>query len=183
MGDFNAVYDPLTDRPPSSSKDPNNWKPEIKLFNFLDDWSFTDVHKLWNIDKPSSTWSNSISHSRIDYIWVSHDIAANNIHSFLNENIEIITNSDYSLLILKLYKKDLIGKTKSPPIRSKGTTIILDIKNTTPEQWAQYTEKVENKLSDGKILDLIIAIQQNCKRDQEIHDHNTNANRSKLQKA
>jgi len=94
MGDLNAVYDPLTDRPQSSSKGLNRWKPEIELFNFLDDWNFTDVHKLWEIDKPSPTWSNSISHSRIDYIWVSEDIAANNIHSFSNENIDIITNSD-----------------------------------------------------------------------------------------
>jgi exonuclease III len=67
MGDFNAVSNPSTDR---SNHSPNNksWKPEAEIFNFLEDWAFTDVQLLWEESSPSPTWSNKSSYSRIDYI-------------------------------------------------------------------------------------------------------------------
>ena len=72
---------------------------------------------------------------------------------------------------------------KKPSIRSKGTIIILDIKNTTAKQWSQYTERVEKELSDGNIFDSIMTLQNDCNKNHKNLDLNTNTNRFKLQKA
>jgi endonuclease/exonuclease/phosphatase family metal-dependent hydrolase len=110
MGNFNAAYNPLTDRshPPNTFRP--KWQPEIDLFNFLDDWGFMDVHRHWERDNPSPTWKGFISHSRIDYIWISNDIALQHLHSFENTSIDIVTNSDHTLLKIQLYNKGLLKK-------------------------------------------------------------------------
>ena len=67
MGDFNAVNNPQTDRLHKTTK-PVSWKPEIEIFNFLDDWGFIDIQKIWEKDKITHTWNNKRTSSRIDYI-------------------------------------------------------------------------------------------------------------------
>ena len=102
MEDFNAANNPLIDRP-YNSKLSNTWHPETEIFNFLTDWGFTDVQLTWKMGLPLPIWIGKVTHSRIDYIWVSTEIAINNIHSFTNEKTENIVNSDHMLLCLKLY--------------------------------------------------------------------------------
>jgi exonuclease III len=120
MGDFNAASNPSIDRP-YNSKLSNTWRPEAEIFNFLTDWGFTDVHSTWEMEMPSPTWIGRAAHSRIDYIWVSAEIAISNIHSFTNEKAEDIVNSDHTLLCLKLYSKGIteIEVNKNSPIRKK----------------------------------------------------------------
>ena len=50
MGDFNAVNNSQTDRPHKRNK-PISWKPEIEIFNFLDDWAFVNIQKTWERDE------------------------------------------------------------------------------------------------------------------------------------
>ncbi|RHZ82226.1 hypothetical protein Glove_110g49 [Diversispora epigaea] len=63
MGDFNAVVLPHLDRL-SRGKDkvsiPSH-KPEIPLFDFFEDWAFTDLQATWQGDKHTFTWKNSLS--------------------------------------------------------------------------------------------------------------------------
>ena len=51
MGDFNAVANPVTDRPDASVR-AHKWKPEAEIFYFLEDWGFTDIHYLWEMEYP-----------------------------------------------------------------------------------------------------------------------------------
>jgi exonuclease III len=68
MGDFNAVVLPHLDRS-SRGKDKfstSSHKPEIPLFDFFEDWAFTDLQVTWQGGKHTFTWKNSLSESRID---------------------------------------------------------------------------------------------------------------------
>jgi len=153
MGDFNATLNPISDRSSSISSN-RSWKPEAGIFDFLTDWAFTDIHSTWEEEIPSPTWSNKCSYSRIDYIWISSEIALNNIFFFYNEKAEKIVNSDHTLLSLKLYRNNLIDNTCHKPIRKQGKTKLIDIKNTTPEQWNKFSEKVDHKLSKTDIKEI-----------------------------
>ena len=150
MGDFNAVMNPAADRPNSSVKS-HRWKPEAEIFYFLEDWGFTDIHNLWEMEMPSPTWHSSRSHSRIDYIWVSDNIATNNIHSFSNKKIYNVTESDHTLLTIKLFRKNLADLTKQKTGKTKGSTVILDTSGTTNEQWQDFQDKIERQLK-GNIV-------------------------------
>ena len=182
MGDFNTVYNPQTDRSDTNKKGTASWRPEIGLFNFLDDWSFTDVHRLWEVDEPSPTWHNKATFSRIDYMWISNNLAMNNLYSFSNKKEKMVNKSDHTRLTLKLYKAGLINKKENSQIRCKGVTNIFDTKNTTEEQWAKYKNKIEKEISNSEILSMITEMQKkNNKNASTCLDQNTNANRSMLQ--
>jgi len=88
--------------------------------NFLNDWAFTNIHQVWEMDLSSPTWIGRATHSRIDYIWVLSDIAFNNIHSFSNKKAEDVVNSDHILLYLKLFSNNLIKLPIIKPLRKKG---------------------------------------------------------------
>jgi exonuclease III/ribonuclease HI len=150
MGDFNAASNPLIDRH-YNSKLSNTWRPEAEIFNFLNDWAFTDVQLTWEMGMPSPTWIGRASFSRIDYIWVSPDIATNNIHSVTNEKADNITNSDHTLLCLKLFAKGITETTKVPPIRQKSSRIVIKQKAATKVQWEKFTKKVEERIGDVKL--------------------------------
>ena len=150
MGDFNAVVNPATDRPDSSVR-LHKWKPEAEIFYFLEDWGFTDIHNLWETESPSPTWYSSRSYSRIDYIWISDNIVINNVHFFSNQKITNVTESDHTLLKIKLFRKNLASSTKRKTGKTKGSTYILDTNSTTDEQWQDYQDKVEKQLK-GNIL-------------------------------
>ena len=49
MGDFNVVRNSQTDRPHKTNKR-LSWKPEIEIFNFLNNWAFVDIQKVWEED-------------------------------------------------------------------------------------------------------------------------------------
>jgi exonuclease III len=150
MGDFNAVVNPATDRPSSSVRS-HKWKPEAEIFYFLEDWGFTDIHNLWEMEIPSPTWYSSRSHSRIDYIWISDNIAINNVHSFSNQKINNVTESDHTLLTIKLFRKNFASSTKQKTSKAKGFLHILDTGGTTEEQWQDYQDKIEKQLK-GNIV-------------------------------
>ena len=57
-----------------------------------------------------------------------------------------MVNSDHTLLSIRLYKKNLIDKTNHKPTWQKGTTKVVNVKNTTNEQWNEYVQKVDKKI-------------------------------------
>ena len=102
MGDFNAAYNPTLDRSTSPKGFRPSWKPEIALFDFLDDMGFTDTQQMWELDLTSPTWYGFTFYSRIDYIWTSSALTDKYLISFQNEKIQDITNSDHTLLLIEL---------------------------------------------------------------------------------
>jgi hypothetical protein len=145
MGDFNVTSNLSIDRP-YNSKLSNTWCSETKIFNFLTDWGFTDVHLTWEMEMPSSTWIGKVAYSRIDYIWISTKIAINNIHSFTNEKAEDIVNSDHTLLCLKLYLEGITETSKNSPTRRKGSRIVIKQSAATHKHWKDFSNKTETQM-------------------------------------
>ena len=153
MGDFNVTYNPLLDRssPPSGFRP--SWKPEIALFEFLEDMGFTDVQQQWEPDITSPTWHGHLSYSHIDYIWTSATLSDKHLISFQNERIKDITNSDHTLLFVELanwhlFQKDPITKRSKAKSRK-----IIDLKQTTEEHWLEYQTYIEQKIEQDNIKD------------------------------
>jgi len=166
MGDFNAVNNPLTDRTNNKSNisknrpKPNSWKSEIPLFPCLEDLGFIDVQKNWEEILPTSnqlsfTWSNKNSSSRLDYIWLSSNLALDNIHSFKNKTYNHITNSDHTLLQIKLYKNGITNCPKQATTNRKGLRTIFNFKEMNKEKWKTYAQQIDQEFSKQKIINMI----------------------------
>jgi exonuclease III len=151
MGDFNATVKPERDR---SRLKPHQstWKPEIDLFNFLEDWAFLDVQEFFEPNTPSPTWSNKISNSRIDYIWTSREFGFDELVEVNNENIDNITGSDHTMLTLTIKRKGITELKSNAQIRKKGTTNLLDLANTTKEQWTDYKNLIEKSIKKNQLF-------------------------------
>ena len=169
MEDFNAVNNPIEDRSstPETGTEANikekrihkNWKPEIALFPFLEDLNFVDIHRYWeeltNLYKRiSHTWSNKRASSRIDYIWLSQDLAAN-IHSFENKNFNHVTNSDHMLLIATIYNQDIIGVSRMAEVNRWKMRTIFDFKKMDQDKWREYSQIVEKEFMSQEIVNKI----------------------------
>ena len=177
MGDFNAACNPAIDRP-YNSKLSNNWKPEAEIFNFLNDWTFTDIQMIWEMELPSPTWIGRAFQSRIDYIWISPDIALNNVHSFTNERANNIVNSDHTLLNLKLFSEGITKMAKHVPLRKKGKTTTILYQKSTTEQWTQFANKIEEKIENHNLNQKLLNIIQLNQQDQTNITNNSQANES-----
>ena len=69
----------------------------------------------------------------------------------MNQKITNVTESDHTLLKIKLFRKNLANSTKRKTGKTKGSTYILDTNGTTNEQWQDYQDKVEKQLK-GNIV-------------------------------
>ena len=147
MGDFNAVNNPIEDRSnnisiyskSTSNKRKRKWRPEIPLFSILEDLNLVDIQKNWETVTSTSkhqsfTWNNKRSQSHIDYIWVSEELAHNNIHSFKNTNFNHITNSDHTLLQITLYKKNITNCIKKAKSNRREKRTIFNLKDMDQEK-------------------------------------------------
>ena len=102
-----------------------------------------DIQKSWEKDKITHTWSNKHTSSRIDYIWLSAEIAPENIHSFENKKAKEIANSDHTLLESKLFS-DKIFETQEnnkQQKRLKERLIIIDSTNATERTMERLSRK------------------------------------------
>ena len=130
IGDFNIVYNPSVNRssPPNGFRP--TWKPEITLFEFLDNLDFTDTQQFWEQDILSPIWKGFVSYSRIDFIQTSASLSNKHLLNFENEDIKDITNSDYTLLTIELINIHLFQRDPiSQRIKDKSITII-DLQQT-----------------------------------------------------
>jgi exonuclease III len=184
MGDFNAASNPQEDRSNKAesskkAKTKKSWKPEIPLFFFLEDLDFLDVQKNWEeiipISKQKSpTWQNHNSSSRIDYIWTSQELSLNNIHSFKNIDFKHISNSDHTLLQIKLLKNDLINSPKKAAINKRGSRVIVNLKEMNTKKWQEYSQKVEIEFNKLRIAERIHE-NDNCQEDKGVLQNIWNA--------
>ena len=160
MGDFNAVVNPSKDRSRNEQSFIPNTCPEIGLFNYLIDNNFLDAQDIWEEEETTYTWKNSISSSRIDYIWTSRDILLEST-KFQNKSSDQISESDHTILTLTVPLKTLILREREGPeqLRSKShkiKTIILE--ETQEEQWEKYREKIDKKLKEMGLRQQIVDI-------------------------
>ena len=182
MGDFNAVNNPMVDRSTKKS----DWKPEAPIFPYLEDSGFLDIHKHWeeaihNKKYPSHTWKNTKSSSRIDYIWLSQDLALN-IYSFKNEEFDTITNSDHTLLQVAILSDEIIGGSKIANTYKKKPRTILDLKKMTDEKWKSYSEEIEKEIIRLGILKDIKKEREKKDESQELSQEDKERKEKRLQK-
>src|SRR5438477_4079890 len=102
----------------------------------------------------SHTWKNARLSNRIDYIWLSQNLALN-IHSFKNKEYKHITNNDHILLQAVIYGDDIIGCPKRANNYRKKSRTILDLKEMTQEKWIEYSQEVEREIVRLKLLSKI----------------------------
>ena len=168
MGDFNAVNNPIEDRSNNvsiysksmSNERKRKWRPEIPLFSILEDLNLIDIQKSWEAITSTSkhqsfTWNNKRSQSHIDYIWISEELAYNNIHSFKNTNFNHITNSNHTLLQITLYKNNITNCTKKAKSNRRERRTIFNLKDMDQEKWSSYSKRVDDDLEKQKILSQI----------------------------
>jgi hypothetical protein len=120
-----------------------------------------DIQEIWEEDNLTCTWKNNASHSRIDYIWTTRDIAIESTR-FQNRFDHSISNSDHTILALTIQLRSIIHKEKESPEqwRSKSVkskTIILD--ETSEEQWEEYKIKSDSRLTKSNLRQLIAKAQ------------------------
>ena len=170
MGDFNAVVNPRRDRSRKDQQFTPNEEPEIPIFNYLLDEGLLDIQEIWEEDDIRSyTWKNNTSSSRIDYMWLTRDIAIESTR-FQNKFDQSISDSDHTILALTIQLRSIINKEKESPeqLRSKSSkskTIILE--ETSEEQWEIYKSKLDNKLKASQLKQQAIEAQHNQDKDLE----------------
>ena len=119
------------------------WKPEIPFFLHLEDRNFSDIQRKWEEANTTSkqttfTWRNKNSSSHIDYIWTSQNLTLNNIYSFNNTEFNHITNSNHTLLQVKLIKNGLTNSAKQASINRRETKTISNLKAMDKEKWITF---------------------------------------------
>src|SRR5438552_18734236 len=102
---------------------------------------------------------NAKSSSRIDYMWLSQNLALN-IHSFKNKEYKHITNSDHTLLQAVIYSDDIIGCPKRANDYRKKPRTILDLKEMTQEKWIEYSQENEREMVRLKLLSKICKLKE-----------------------
>ena len=121
MGDFNDIRSKELDQ----NRVESSRKQVLLLLRWLENSNFEDAFRKIHPDKREFTWSNKISSSRIDYIWVSR-VLGQCIMSCETVNAEFITESDHKIVVTKLgtgisQRRKALAKEK----RLKGKKQIL----------------------------------------------------------
>ena len=108
----------------------------------------------------SHTWKNNKASSRIDYMWINHELILNNIHLFSNKDFRHITNSDHTLLQVILYGEEIINIQKKATVNRRKPRTIYDLKGMDKEKWVKYTQEIERIFKENRIISKIQRIKE-----------------------
>ena len=143
MSDFNSVVDVNLDRLTKSRK--NQPKPN-SLLGWLERQEFKDAFRLINPESKEVSWSSRGSGSRIDYIWITEELA-NGLYEAEIQLMDICTNSDHNAVVAKIELDHLITPYSAAKIRKenmKRTVIMYD--KATKEDWDNYRQNLDKQL-------------------------------------
>ena len=94
-------------------------------------------------------------------MWISSEIALKHLHSFQNNNISEITNSDHTLLKTQFLSQGLFSKQPCQQTPKSNKKRILDIKNTSDLQWLEYQNSTTHKFRVTNIQNRITQLYLN----------------------
>ena len=100
-GDFNQILDGQRDRIPADESNHHN------KFEALLNRNYVDAYRQIYPHRTDCTWSNGITATRIDQIWIS-EIAKDSVTNFTTINASSITASDHDIIVATVNIGDLI---------------------------------------------------------------------------
>jgi hypothetical protein len=104
---------------------------------------FTDIYRTMHPISQNYTWSNREAATRIDYIWVSEELALGLQRANIEET-EGITESDHKIITAEIWIKHIIGRSSKAEIKRKGQSRTLYLYNQTkPENWENYAQELQ----------------------------------------
>ena len=98
----------------------------LPLFKWLEKQDFKDTFRLLYLDDQEFTWSGRDIATRIDYIWVSANLAPGLIKAEIVD-VEIYTDSDHKSVLAELQIDHMIANKSKALIKKnrQGRTIYL----------------------------------------------------------
>jgi hypothetical protein len=142
MGDFNHTVNNIIDRQHSQSE---NFK-RLLIFNWMRKQNFIDTYRNMHPTSQEYTWSNKEAATRIDYIWVSEELALG-LQKANIEETEEITESDHKIITAEIWIKHMMGKNGKAEIKKKGQSRTLYLYDQAkPEDWENYAQELQKRL-------------------------------------
>jgi ribonuclease HI len=160
MGDFNDIRSKELDH----SKEKSNRKQVLPLLRWLENSRLDDIFRKIHPYKKEYTWTNGISHTRIDYIWASSILSQCSLSCEIVE-ANCITGSDHNIVIAKLgtgisLKTRKLAKEK----QLKGKKRILRITEAKEEEWEEYRARLDKEIKKVlEVEDNIELIEERCR--------------------
>jgi exonuclease III len=142
MGDFNHTANNILDRQQLQSA---SFK-RLPIFNWMKKQNFTDTYRDMHPTSQEYTWSNKEAATRIDYIWVSEELASGLQRANIKET-EGITESDHKIVTAEIWIKCMIGKNSKAEVKRKGqarTVYLYD--QAKVEDWENYAQELQKRL-------------------------------------
>ena len=115
LGDFNHTVDNILDR---QNPQPVNYK-RLPIFNWLKKQEFADTYRRLHPDSRRYTWSNNEAATRVDYIWVSEDLAAG-LQSAEIDEAEGLTESDHEIIKAEIWVGHVTANNSKAEARQKN---------------------------------------------------------------
>ena len=131
MGDFNAVADIELDKQVKAKKR-KYFKPS-PLIGWLERQEFKDAFRLANPEAREYSWSGHGTESRIDYIWLSEDLA-NGLSESEIQNMDVCTSSDHNAVLAKIELGHLIRPYSAAEVRKEKQERTVFLYNETSKE-------------------------------------------------
>jgi len=104
------------------------------------------VYRKIHLHRREFTWSNRVSHTRIDYIWASSTLSLCSISCEIVK-ADCITESDHSIVIAKLGTGIMLKIRKLAKEKQlKGKKRILRLDEAKQEEWDKYKVKLDKEI-------------------------------------
>jgi len=114
--------------------------------------SFIDTYRNMHPTSQEYTWSNKEAATRIDYIWVSEELALGLQKADIEETEEI-TESDHKIITVEIWIEHMLGKNSKAEIKKKGQSRTLYLYDQAkPEDWENYAQELQRRLETKESL-------------------------------
>src|SRR6185295_12888050 len=147
-GDFNHTANNILDRQHPQSK---NFK-RLPIFSWIKKQNFCDTYRDMHPTSQEYTWSNGEAATRIDYIWISEELASGLQKAEIKE-AEEITESDYKIIRAEIWIRHMMAKSSKAEIRRKRQSRTLYLyEQAKEENWESYAQELQKQLESKEIL-------------------------------
>jgi exonuclease III len=131
LGDFNHTANNILDRQYPQAA---NFK-RLPIFNWMKKQNFSDSYRDMHPTSQEFTWSNGEAATRIDYIWISEELASG-LQKAEIEDAEGITESDHKIVRTEIWIKHMTsGNSKAEIKRKRQSRTVYLYDQAKEENW------------------------------------------------
>src|SRR6185436_9959982 len=114
--------------------------------------NFRDMYRDMHPTNQEYTWSNGEAATRIDYIWISEELASG-LQKAEIEEAEEITKSDHKIIRAEIWIKHMMTKNNKAEIRRKRQSRTLYLYDQAKEEdWENYALELYKRLEVKETL-------------------------------